>query len=409
MNKTLTNFLIDSQFLGPSGRLNSFSIENLLGQRFLNGQSYAGLEYIFSLDGDNWWITILKFVIIPFIFLISTTLVILLIRNQYMSIKLEKRKKSIEDDVNTLLTELIFLKENGEHIANKIEAFKLQIPFHKKWCQNYMLHKILEINQTFHVDQRLHRDIFMRFGFDRISNRLLRHKKWYLNSLGIYRMQRMHVESKSKQIAAFLKDTNPEIKSNALIAMVTLSPEKFAALRDHKEPLTKADEMKILDLIYESQPNMPANSKKLLKSTNISIVVLGIKLMVQYKEKFSLIQMSKLIRFPNVQVRKEATKAVGKLKMLEANDILISQYHLEQDKKVKINILRSLKSIGNQKSAFYLESMLATESNSDIKFEMVNCINKLDPAFFDNSYSMTIAKDHTIKDMALHVKDPYLV
>jgi hypothetical protein len=283
------------------------------------------------------------------------------------------------------------------------------IPFHKKWCQNYILHKILEINQTFHVNQNFHRDIFKLFGFDKISHQLLRHKKWYLKSLGIYRLQRMHEGSKRKQIRTFLKDSNPEVKSNALIAMVSLSPKKFAALRDYDEPLTKADEMKILDIIYENGFEMPKSSEELLKSKNISIVVLGIKLMVQYKVKFSLEQMENLIRFSNFKVRREAIKAVGKLKMVEANEILIDQYDLEQNTDVKMTILKSLKRIGNQRAVLYLQSILAMENNSDIKFEMVACINALNPAFFEHTYSTIIAKDTTIKDMALHAKDPYLV
>lgn len=409
MKITLITFSIYGHFFSFEAMLNYFSVIGFWIETFINGESYTSIDDLLSLDVENWPITIIKFFFIPFLLLVTISVTLLLIRNQYMSIKLKKKKQSIDDEINTLLTDIIFNKRNDRQIAEKIKAFKLLVPFGKKWCQNYLLHKILEINQTFQIDSNLHQNIYKLFGFDKISNRLLRHKKWYLKSLGIYRLQRMHDWSKRNQIRPFLKDNNPEVKSNALIALITLSPEKFAALRDYDEPLTKADEMKILDIIYESSSDMPKNSEKLLDSKNISIVVLGIKLMVQYKVKFSFHQMDKLIRFSNLKVRREAIKAVGKLKMFEAKKMLVDQYRVEQDKKVKINILRSLKSIGDHEAAIYLESILAMESDSDIQFEIVDCINSIDPAFFENYYNTIVVEDNTIKNMALHVKDPYLV
>ncbi len=335
--------------------------------------------------------------------------VLLLLRNQYLGIELEKRKKSIEDATNTLLMELIFSTTSKSQMKEKIEEFKHLIPFHKKWCNDYMLTKILDMNLIFQVDSEQHREIFRLFGFDKVSYQLLRHKKWHYKSLGIYRLQRMMDRSKRKQIRTFLHDDNPELKSNALIALVTLAPEKFAALRDFDEPLTKADEMKILDIIYQSRPEMPKNTEKLLKSKNTSIVVLGIKLLVLYKAKLSLKQICKLIWFSNFRVRGEAIKAVGKLNMTEANELLITQYSIEQNKAVKVNILKSLKNIGNQEAANFLKSLLKQEQDSDIKFEMVGSINALDPDFFERSLEPKIPNDKTIEGMVKHVKDLYLI
>ena len=154
---------------------------------------------------------------------------------------------------------------------------------------------------------------------------------------------------------------------------------------------------------------MPKNTEKLLKSKNTSRVVLGIKLLVLYKAKLSLEQIRKLIWFSNFRVRREAIKAVGKLKMKEANEILINQYKIEQDKEVRANILRSLKNMGNYEAGAFLKSCLVQEQDSDIKFEMVASINALDPDFFENPSDSEIANNKIIHRMALHVKDPFLI
>ncbi|MEM9143101.1 MAG: HEAT repeat domain-containing protein, partial [Bacteroidota bacterium] len=210
-------------------------------------------------------------------------------------------------------------------------------------------------------------------------------------------------------IRRFLYDKNPELKSNALMALVTLSPQKFGALCDFDEPLTRAEEMKILDTIHQSTPNMPKNTTDLLESKNTSVVILGIKLMVLYRARFSFHQMKRLIWFSNFRIRREAVKAVGKLGMEEAHVLLLDLFDIESDKEGRINILKSLKKIGNHNAARFLISRLEKEKDTDIVFEMVDCIHALDPNFFEDLLSPLLVNNKVLEEMVQHVKDPYLV
>lgn len=367
------------------------------------------VESVRSFSGEESFLKVLTYGIIPFLFIVVTTLVITLLINHYINLDILKRKESVIEATDSILTQLLFWNEGFEQMKFAVEEFKFGVPYKKKWCRKLIMERILMMKQNFQLDSNTLLNIYKLFEFEKITYNLLRHRKWHKRSLGIYQLQFMHDVSKQKQLNLLLKEKNLQVKSNALITLVTFSPERFGILANYKEPLNKADEIKLMDIIYHSAPEMPKNTAKLLKSKNTSIVVLGIKLMVLYNTRLTMTQVNKLIRLSNFRIRKEAIKAVGKLKLTEANDILISQYRIEQHKKVKISILVSLKNMGDKEAEEFLKSLLKNETDADIMFKVVDAILTLDPNFFEEKINSSILQNEEIQSMVLHVKDPLLV
>ncbi len=367
------------------------------------------LETFPTLSGEEVFLKLLMFVVIPFLFLNVLIVTITLLINHYIHLEILKRKKSVEEATDTILTRLLFWKGSFEEMRVAVEEFKYAVPYKKKWCRQFVLNRIIRIKLNFQLDDDTFLNIYKLFEFEKITYDLLRHKKWHKRSLGIYQLQFMHDVTKKKQLNILLNERNSQVKSNALMTLVTFSPERFAILADYQEPLNKADEIKIMDIIYHSTPVIPKNTMKLLKSKNTSIVVLGIKLIVLYRAQLSSKQINKLVRLSNFRVRIEAIKAVGKLRLTSANEILMSQYSIEQHKKIKINILISLKKIGNKETVEFLKSLLRNEEDSDIKFKIVDSLLTLEPSFFEEKRNANINFDEELKSMALHVKDPYLI
>jgi hypothetical protein len=349
------------------------------------------------------------FGVIPFLFLVVVILVLALLINHYTSLDILKRKKSVLEATDSTLTQLLFWTGGFEQMKLMVQEFKYSVPYEKKWCRKLIMERILEMKQNFQLESSTLLNIYKLFGFEKVTYDLLQHKKWHKRSLGIYQLQFIHDVSKNKQLDSLLEERNPQVKSNALITLVTFSPERFGILANYKAPLNKADEIKLMDIIYHTSPRMPKNTIKLLTSKNTSIAILGIKLMVMYNAKISLTQITKLIRLSNFRVRKEAIKAVGKLKLKDANDILISQYRIEQHKKIKLSILVSLKTIGDIQTLKFLKSLLIIENDTDIRFKIVDAILNLEGDFFEEKINSNMLHDLEIQSMALHVKDPLLV
>lgn len=374
-----------------------------------NTESIEFLGSLQSFSTEDFFLQALTFIIIPFLFLAVIVLVITLLINHYISLDILRRKNSVLEATDSILTQLLFWQGSLEEMRLAVEEFKYGVPYKKKWCRKLIMERILQMKQNFQLDSTALLDIYKLFGFEKITYNLLRHKKWHKRSLGIYQLQFIHDISKKKQLDLLLEEKNPQVKSNALITLVTFSPERFGILANYEGPLTKADEIKLMDIIYHNAPKMPKNTTSLLTSKNTTIIILGIKLMVLYKAKLSINQINKLIRWSNFRVRKEAIKAVGKLRLTDANDILISQYRIEQHKKIKINILISLKKIGNEKTVEFLKSLLLNEKDEDIKFKLVDGILNLKPSLFEEKIHSDIFYNEEIQSMARHVKDPLLV
>lgn len=367
------------------------------------------LESSQSFSNEEFFVQALSFVIIPFFVITVIILVITLLINHYINLDILDRKSNVIETTDTLLTQLLFWRGSFDEMKQTVAEFKYTVPYKKKWCRKLIMERVLQMKQNFQLDSTTLLDIYKLFEFDKITYNLIRNKKWHKRSLGIYQLQFVHDISKKRQLDLLLEEKNPQVKSNALITLVTFSPERFGILSEYEHPLNKADEIKLMDIIYHSAHKMPKSTSQLLKSKNTSIIILGIKLMVLYKAKLSMYQINKLIRFSNFRVRKEAIKAVGKLNLIDANEILVSQYRIEQHKKVKINILISLKKIGNEKTLEFLKTLIVSERDEDIKFKIVESILNLKPILFEEENHSDIFYSEEIQSMARHVKDPLLV
>jgi hypothetical protein len=93
--------------------------------------------------------------------------------------------------------------------------------------------------------------IYKYFGFHKYSDRLIRSSSWEKKLLGIYHYQILEYKIKTGHIRPNIYVKNKFLKSNALIAVISLSDEKFEFLNKYEKKISTADELKILDIIYQ--------------------------------------------------------------------------------------------------------------------------------------------------------------
>jgi len=380
---------------------NSLAISNFFNHYIPTfSNTYFTAEFIFS---------VLKFIIIPIFFLFITTLVFFLIINRYKFEKLALKKKEIDTLVNDFLTEIIFSSYTGKEIKAKIADFKTKIPYDEKWCRYVILNKLIHFKQNIHgFDQNQILLIYKYFGLQSYSQRLINDRRWYFKSLGIYHYQVLDYKIKKGQFKSFLNHKNKYLRSNALIATIALSDEKFGVLDNYTEKISRADELKILDIIYQKKSKLPENIVKWIYHKNSSIVILALKLIIRYKEQLTIPQITYLLLNTDILVRKETLLAIRELELREANETLIDHYPKETNKRNRISCLKTLGIIGNEKTLQFASEILTTENDLEIKFEIVNCINKIDKTYFDNFTADNETENSIIKKIVLHVTNPYL-
>lgn len=353
---------------------------------------------------------LLKYFAVPFLCFIIILLTFILIIHRYGFEKKLILKKELDIKTDIFLTELIFSNYSIEDIYEKIRIYKEDVLFKKKWYKGLILNKIISIKQNINgINPNLILIIYKSFGFHHYSKKLILNKRWKNKLLGIYHYQILEYKIKTGYIRPYVNNhKNKFLNSNALIAMIILSDEKFELLANYQKKISQADEIKILDIIYNKKSPFPKKIEEWIASNNSSIVRLAIKIMVRYRESLSTTQISSLLNNPDPIVRKETTQAIRYLYIVEANSILINHYLKEDNKRNKISILKTFGVIGDQETIDFLSPFLLEEKDLEIKFEIVSAINSIDRTYFKDFESKNEIENDIINRIYLHVTNPYL-
>ncbi len=351
----------------------------------------------------------LKVFVIPFLLICLFIIIFSLLVGRYYYDKIDDEKKDFEDKINDFLTGLIFSGQSAQEIKNEIEEFKKGAIYDYKWCQHVILDKLIHIKENVKdINNNLILIIYRQFDLHLYSKKLISRRKWYYKSLGFYHYRALDYKIKKGSIKPFLNSKNRYLKSNALVSIISLSDEKFDILNHYSEKISAADEIKILDLIYEKKSTIPLTIFNWLHNNNSSVVVLAIKLVVRYRETLTLNQIQFLLKNEDPRVRKSTIQAIRELYIIQANDVLILHFGDEQNHQNKISILKTLSIIGNKKTVAFASKLLKSETRLDIKFELVSCINKIDFDFLKDFKTNDFEEKDLVNRMILHVKDPYL-
>ena len=170
---------------------------------------------------------------------------------------------------------------------------------------------------------------------------------------------------------------NKFLKSNALIAIISLSGQKLDFLSNYENIISNADQIKILDIVYQKKLILPEKINEWLYSKNSSVVVLAIKLMIRYSKTLTIAEITHLFTSTDNEIRNETFELIQHLYIVEANSIVIHQYNQETQKSTKISALKTMAVIGNLETKDFVLSLISKETDLEIKFEVINCINKI--------------------------------
>jgi hypothetical protein len=353
---------------------------------------------------------LLKYVFIPFLITTIFFLVLLLLIHRYNFEKKSILVNELNIKFDDFLTKLIFSNLSKKEIHKQIKEKKAEVLFKKKWHKGLILNKIISIKQNIHgIDPNLLLQIYKSFGFHQYSKNLILSRKWQDKLLGIYHYQILEYKIKTGYIRPYVNNhKNKYLNSNALIAMIILSDEKFELIANYKRKISKVDELKILDIIYKKNTLIPANINDWLYSENSSIVILAIKLMVRKREALTLEQISFLLNNDSLEVRKEVLLAISLLYIIEAEELLRDYYSTTENKKTIVFCLKTFAVIGDVSTKDFLCGFLKEESQIDLKFQLVKTINKIDRLYFDSHKSNSKAEKDIIDRILLHVNNPYL-
>lgn len=342
--------------------------------------------------------------ILIFLTLVFLILIILLITNRWRYESYKSRIKSTKTKIDVFLTSLLFSFSDEETIIADIKQFKKEIPFEKKWCKKIILNEIIYLKQNLkgEITDNIHL-IYEQFDLFEYTLKFLSNKKWYVKSLGIYQLQTLEYSKGQSYVRPYLKHKNKILVSNAYFGLISLASDNLDFLNDYPDSISLKNEIKIMDILHSKKPPIPNNLKEWIVSKNPSVVKLGIKFMVFYNCFNETQLILDLLQSDDETIRHEVIVAVNDLIIIGAEQVLIDQFDNEQ-KANRIEILKSLCTIGTAKTEQFVHDLLINSIDKDVKLQAVYTLNQLNPAYFENAFE----GNSEITKMVKHVKDPYI-
>lgn len=369
-------------------------------------QSFKAIDHYFNYKTLFY---VLKYIAIPLLLITVTTFIITLILRRYLFDKRESNKNQLDQNINDFLINLIFSDYNVTQIKDEINNFKAQGDFKKKWHQRLILKKLISIKKNVKdISPNTILTIYRQFELNKYSKQLLRSRRWDHKALAFYHYQNLDYKIKYGAIKPYLYSKNKFLKSSALVAAISLSDEKFNILNNYSEKISRGDELRILDIIYSKKSTVPKHIGTWLHHRNSCVILLAINLIVRYREHLSNNDIKYLLMHNNSMVRKTTILAIRELFITDSNDLLIAHYNDELNIRNKISILKTFGVVGNEQVKHFVSNLVVDEKNLAVKFEMVNCLYKIDPHFFTNFKTTNLLEHNIINKIFLHVKNPYL-
>lgn len=345
---------------------------------------------------------------------VITIIVLILVITHYTKkgIRVEAETVEIERKVDEFLSKLIFGKKlSDELITIEIKNFKKTIPFDEKYVKKIVLTKLFNIKEVFNLKENdILILIFNQFEFLQYSKQLLAKKQWYNKALGVYYIEKINYKSELQLIEPLLNHKNETLRALSFNATLSLKDDIFPLLMGYKEIITYASKIKIADILRQKKTVFSIEQVNLLlKHENDSIKSIAMLYVLDKNISVSEGIIVELLNSKTRYIRKDVITLIRNLKLTHLEDQLFKSYHLEEFIRNKISIFKTLAEMGSEKSIFFaLKTIDDPNIDSDIEFEAVRTIFKINPVFFEQFTISKFSEKETVKKIIAHINNPYL-
>ncbi len=360
----------------------------------------------------NFFFNLILYFFIP-IFVITIIVLILVITHYTKKgIRVEAETVEIERKVDEFLSKLIFGKKlSDELITIEIKNFKKTIPFDEKYVKNIVLTKIITIKEGFNLNENdILVSLFNQFDFLEYSKQLLAKKQWYNKALGVHYIEKINYKSELHLIEPLLTHKNETLRGLSFNATLSLKEDIFPLLMGYKETITYASKIKIADILRQKKTTFSLEQvNMLLRNENDSIKSIAMLYVLDKNISISEDIIIELLNSKTRYIRKDIITLIRNLKLSHLEDQLFKSYHLEEIIRNKISIFKTLAEMGSEKSIFFaLKTIEDPNIDSDIEFEAVRTIFKINPMFFEQFIISKFSEKETVKKIIAHINNPYL-
>ncbi|MGM0934860.1 MAG: hypothetical protein ACQEWD_15600 [Bacteroidota bacterium] len=170
------------------------------------------------------------------------------------------------------------------------------------------------------------RQCYTDFRLIQLSYSKVRSRRWEVKCAGIQELGEMEIKKAVPIILEHTKSSNDTLKMVALIEVINLSGLKgLSLLEDYTEPLNDWIQLNLLESIKEANISEVPDFGYLLKSTNETIVVFGLRLISLFHQSHHLPIVKALLNTSSRKINLQAGIAYHQLSATSAGELVESE------------------------------------------------------------------------------------
>ncbi|MBF4463794.1 HEAT repeat domain-containing protein [Flavobacterium sp. LC2016-12] len=323
-------------------------------------------------------IEIIKHFVIPFFFILSLSLiVILLLKRIYYQYNLPYRHQIIRKS-EIFLTEITLSKPDKNTLKYKIAKFKSEIPIHKTWCKEMLICDMIRMKSN--LKGKTAKNILLIYkelDLNHYSASLIRDFRKYKKCEGIYHFQALGYKPGISILKNYLFHRNKIIRSNANIAYLALSKGDWQAVDKLRIKNSIITTIKVMDVLHSEKIPQPKQLDLWIQAKNPTILKLAVMTMVFYNYRNKAAEIIKLLHHEDKALKIDAITAIQDLFLIEAEDEILALFYNEPIE-IQLEMLEALAEIGSKKTIDFLKIEIPKQEVKDLKLKMVCSLDSLD-------------------------------
>ncbi|MNQ43602.1 hypothetical protein D3C85_573380 [compost metagenome] len=320
----------------------------------------------------------IKHFVIPFFFVISLSLIVVLIfKRIYYQYTLPYKHRIIRKS-EIFLTEITLSAPDKNTLKHKIAKFKSEIPISKAWCKEMLIEDMIRMKSN--LKGKTAKNILLIYkelDLNHYSASLIRDFRKYKKYEGIRHFQALGYKPGISLLKKYLFHPNTVIRSNVNIAYLALSKGDWKAVGKVSIKRTIIATIKVMDVLHREKIQQPAHLDLWIQSEDPLVLKLAVMTMVFYNYRNKSAEIIKLLHHEDKALKIDVITAIQDLFLEEAEDEMLSLFYNESIE-IQLEMLEALAAIGSEKTIDFLKNEIPKQEIKDLKLKMVCSLDNLD-------------------------------
>lgn len=309
---------------------------------------------------------------------ILTCYCIILIRrlNQARTqIKVTKWKAVIDNILTNSIIEFNSEEYKEEDVRNIVNNLK-KLPLNKYLVRQLVINELMFLHKNFSGKvNTLISTIYVWLELEKHSKRKLRSWRWFIKAEGIEELSELGIESEADRMLSYVNSKNITLRMQAQSGYLQLSKkDPFIFLDYTDQNLLTWHQINLMDVLNRRKDIPLPLFSKWFTSSNNSVVLFCIRLMVRFHQMESVKELLKLIKHPNEDVRKEMIIAIGELSLVDSERHLTIHF-LNETFGCRLEIIKAVGKIASGEELDFL-SRLVYSPSFELRFEAAKAIHR---------------------------------